>query len=177
MAVRETLARFFGAKASIIGLSADELPDRALEKSYDDAALLSTYADDAWPYILANKIGEQASQAPLQVGTVDKDDEFKPVSKDHPVQALFDNPNPLYDGGEFVHLLMLYMELAGHSPIEFVQPLGGGIIGAPGRRGVRFMVLASVAWSSPIDPIAALAWGAKMRARFSGPAALTSRSS
>ena len=137
MAVRESLARLFGAKASIIGLSAEELPDRALEKSYDDGALLSTYADDAWPYILANKIGEQASQAPLQVGTVDKDDEFTPVSKDHPVQHLFDNPNPLYDGGEFVHLLMLYLELAGHSPIEFVQPGQGGIIGAPGRRGSR----------------------------------------
>jgi len=137
LAVRESLARLFGAKASIIGLSADELPDRALEKSYDDAALLSTYADDAWPYILANKIGEQASQAPLQVGTVDKEDEFTPVGPSHPVQHLFDNPNPLYDGGEFIHLLMLYMELAGHSPIEFVQPGQGGIIGAPGRRGAR----------------------------------------
>ena len=139
MAVRESLARLFGAKASIIGLSADELPDRALEKSYDDAALLSTYADDAWPYILANKIGEQASQAPPQVGTVDKDDEFTPVGPGHPVQHLLDNPNPLYDGGEFVHLLMLYMELAGHSPIEFVQPFGrsDGIIGGPGRRGSR----------------------------------------
>ena len=49
MAVRDSLARLFGAKASIIGLSADELPDRALEKSFDDAALLSTYDDDAWP--------------------------------------------------------------------------------------------------------------------------------
>ena len=137
MAVRESLARLFGAKTSVIGLSANELPDRALEKSFDDAALLSTYADDAWPYILANKIGEQASQAPLQVGTQDKDGEFKPSGPDHPVQALLDNPNPLYDGGELIHLLMLYMELAGHAPVEFVQPNGGGIIGAPGRGGRR----------------------------------------
>lgn len=137
MAIRESLARFFGAKASIVGLSGDELPDRALEKGFDDEALLSTYADDAWPYILANKIGEQASQAPLQVGTEDAKGEFTPVPSTHPVQALFDNPNPLYDGGEFIHLLMLYMELAGHSPVEFVQPDGGGIIGAPGRAGRR----------------------------------------
>ena len=133
MAVRDSLARLFGAKASIISLASDELPDRALEKSYDDGALLSTYADDAWPYILANKIGEQASQAPLQVGTEDKDGEFTPVAADHPVQHLLTNPNPLYDGGEFLHLLMLYMELAGHAPLELVKARAGGRL-APSRR-------------------------------------------
>ena len=137
MAVRDSLARLFGAKASIVALSSDELPDRALDKDHDDAAFLSTYADDAWPYILANKIGEQASQAPLEIGTEDADGEFHEVGPDHPVQALFDNPNPLYDGGEFIHLLMLYMELTGHCPVEFVQPGAGGIIGAAGRRGAR----------------------------------------
>ena len=121
MAVREWLTRTFGAKASIIGLAPDELPDRPLEKGFDDERLLTTYRDDAWPYILANKGGEQASQAPLVVGrmvtkTKGKAPEFEKVGPDHPVQQLFDSPNPLMDGGEWVHPLWLYMELAGHSP-------------------------------------------------------------
>lgn len=141
MAIRDTLARLFGAKASIVGLAADQIPDRPLEKSYDDATLLSTYGDDAWPYIVANKVGEQASQAPVQVGTVKRTreghEEFTPSGPDHPVQALFDHPTPNMDGGEFVHLLLLYMGFAGHAPIEFVKPAPGLIIGAPGRRGTR----------------------------------------
>lgn len=139
MAMRETLSRWLGAKASIIGLATDELPDRALEKGYDDATLLSVYGDDAWPYILNNKVGEQASQAPLVVGrvvTVKGKEEFQKVSRDHPVQHLFDNPNELMDGGEFIHLLVTYMGLTGHSPIEVVKPLGQ-VIGAPGRAGRR----------------------------------------
>lgn len=125
MPFRDSLARMLGLKASVIGLAPDELPDRALEKGWSDAALLSTYADDAWPYIVGNKIGEQASQAPLQVGRLDRDGEFQPVGDGHPVQRLFDRPNPTMDGGEFVHLLLLYMGLAGHAPIEVVR-LGSG---------------------------------------------------
>ncbi|MDP3972502.1 MAG: phage portal protein [Candidatus Nanopelagicales bacterium] len=141
MAVRESLARLFGAKASIIGLSADELPDRALEKSYDDKALLSTYADDAWPYTLATIEATQATQAHLTIGRVKRspegEEERTPAGPDHPVQALFDNPNPQTTGEDLVYLWMLYLELAGHSPIEVVRPQGGGIIGAPGRAGRR----------------------------------------
>ena len=141
MAVRESLARLFGAKASIIGLSADELPDRALEKQYDDKALLSTYADDAWPYILATIEATQATQAHLTIGTVKRgkngEEARTPSGPDHPVQQLFDNPNPQTTGEDLIYLLMLYLELVGHSPIEFVQPTGGGIIGSPGRAGRR----------------------------------------
>lgn len=138
MAVRDWLIRTFGAKASIVPLAADELPDRALEKRgpVDDTDLLSTYRDDAWPYILANKGGEQGSQAPLVVGRRVKG-EFIELGPDHPVQSLFDSPNPLMDGGEWIHTLWLYMELAGHAPIEVVRPHTGGVIGAPGRRGMR----------------------------------------
>lgn len=128
MAIRDTLARLFGAKASILGLPADEIPDRPLEKSYDDASLLSTFGDDAWPYIVGNKIGEQASQAPLQICTrkvVDNRVELTPVDPDHPVQQLFDVPHPQLDGGEFTHLLLLYMGLTGHAPIEVVHPTIG----------------------------------------------------
>lgn len=126
MAIRDTLARLFGAKASILGLPADEIPDRPLEKSFDDASLLSTFGDDAWPYIVGNKIGEQASQAPLQICTrkvADNRVELTPVDPDHPVQQLFDAPQPHMDGGEFTHLLLLYMGLTGHVPIEVVRPM------------------------------------------------------
>ena len=136
MAVRDWLARTFGAKASVIGLEAHELPGRPLESGFDNDRLISTYQDDAWPYILANKGGEQASQAPLVVGRMVKD-EFVKAEPTHPVQQLLDAPNPMMDGGEWIHTLWLYMELAGHSPIEVVKPTGGGVIGAPGRRGAR----------------------------------------
>ena len=132
MAIRATLARLLGAKASILGLPADEIPDRPLEKSWDDASLLSTFGDDAWPYIVGNKVGEQASQAPLQICTrkiVDNRVELTPVDPDHPVQQLFDVPQPQMDGGEFTHLLLLYMGLTGHAPIEVVRPIAG-------RRGI-----------------------------------------
>ena len=139
MGIRVALANMLAPqiKASVIGLDASELPDRPLEKSWDDAALLSTYADDSWPYILANKGGEQASQAPLVVGRLNAEREFEPVPSTHPIQELLDRPNPNMDGGEFVHLMWLYMELAGHVPIEVVKPLGasnGRIGGFGGRR-------------------------------------------
>jgi len=138
LAIRDTLARLFGAKASIIGLGADEIPDRPLEKGWDDAALLSTFGDDAWPYIVGNKVGEQASQAPLQICTrkvVDNRVELTPVGPDHPVQQLFDAPQPQMDGGEFIHLLILYMGFAGHAPIEVVRPLAGRRMIARNRAG------------------------------------------
>jgi hypothetical protein len=153
LAIRDALARLFGAKASIIGLEPDELPNRPLEKAYDDATLLSVFGDDAWPYILNNKVGEQASQAPLQVGRTkrakDGTTEFEPVGPDHPVQSLFDSPvvdtvealggarAARMDGGEFIHLLTLYMGLTGHCPIEVVRPSRGLLIGSAGRRGTR----------------------------------------
>lgn len=139
MPIRDSLARLLGVKASIIPLESSELPDRALEKGYDDAALLSTFGDDAWPYILANKIGEQASQAPLQVVRVrrgrDGSEDVTPLGPDHPLQALLDSPNPLMDGSEWVHVLMLYMELVGHAPIEVVRPSPGATLGARLRSG------------------------------------------
>ena len=138
MAIRDTLARLFGAKASILGLPADEIPDRPLEKAWDDATLLSTFGDDAWPYIVGNKVGEQASQAPLQICTrkvVDNRVELTPVDPDHPVQQLFDVPHPQLDGGEFTHLLLLYMGLTGHAPIEVVKPIAGRRMIARNRVG------------------------------------------
>lgn len=137
MAIRETLVRLLGAKASLVELEPGQLPDRPLEKEFSDADLISTYRDDAWPYILANKIGEQASQAPLEVGRITRDGEFTPMGPDHPVQSLFDDPNPSMDGGAFIHTLMLYMELAGHAPIELAKPSPGARVGAPGRAGQR----------------------------------------
>lgn len=129
MPIRDSLARMLGLKASVIGLAADELPDRALEKAHDDRSLLSTYADDAWPYIVGNKVGEQASQAPLRVGRIRTlpggAEEFIPSAPDHPVQRLLNDPNPTMDGGEFIHTLLLYMGFTGHSPIEVVRPQGG----------------------------------------------------
>lgn len=123
MAIREWLARLGGTKASVVGLTAAEMPDKPLERDFDDATLLSTYRDDAWPYILANKIGEQASQAPLILGRPGTDD-FEPVGERHPIQRLIDNPSPMMDGGEFVHTLLLYLELVGHAPIEVVPNKG-----------------------------------------------------
>ena len=139
MPIRDSLARWL-TKASVVGLEASEMPDRGLEKGFDDAALLSTYADDAWPYIVGNKVAEQAAQAPIEIGreTVTKGRrEFVPVGPDHPVQALFDSPNPQMDGGEFIQTLILYMGFTGHAPIEVVKGAPGAIIGAPGRRGTR----------------------------------------
>lgn len=134
MAIRDALRALWAgqSKASVIGLPDGQLPDRPLEKGWDDASILSTYQDDPWPYICANKIGEQASLAPLRVGTLNRDGEFKAVDAGHPVQRLLDAPNPTIDGGEFVHLLLIYMEMVGHAPIEAVRPTraGGRLVAA-----------------------------------------------
>lgn len=134
MAIRDSLARFLGTerKASIIGLGGDELPDRPLEKKFDDADLLSTYADDAWPYICARILSENGSLPPLRFGRLDREGEFTPVTADHPLQSLFDNPNPTMSGREFRQLLITYLELVGHAPIEIVRPSPG----TPDRKSV-----------------------------------------
>ena len=129
MAIRETLTRLFGAKASVIGLDTSELPGRALEKGVDDGAVLSTYADDPWPYICASKIAQQATQAPLRFGTLNRKGEWKAVASEHPVQALFDTPNPLMDGTEFLELIIIYSEMVGHAPVEVVGKVSTGRIG------------------------------------------------
>jgi len=127
VAIRDAFRALFVAqsKASVIGLPDGQLPDRPLEKSWDDASILSTYQDDPWPYICANKIGEQASLAPLRVGTLNREGDFEAAPAAHPAQRLFDAPNPTMDGGEFIHLLLIYMEMVGHSPIEVVKPARG----------------------------------------------------
>jgi HK97 family phage portal protein len=130
--IRETLARMFGAKASVIGLEDGQLPDVALEKGIDDAALLSTLLDDPWPYFCIAKIAENAALAPLQFGTLDADGEFAWVGPDHPVQALWDHPNTLDDGPGFTQLLFTYLETVGHAPIEIVRPMRGRRITGPG---------------------------------------------
>ncbi len=122
MGIRDLL---FGTKASIIGLSAAEQPDRPLERTFDDATLLSTYRDDAWPYILINYECEQVAQVPLRLGTPGADGEFTFVPPTNPFQQLIDRPNPQMDGGEFLHLLFLYLEITGHAPIEVVKLANG----------------------------------------------------
>lgn len=121
MGIRDWLAR--QGKASLVPLPASEQADVPLERVFDDATLLSTYADDAWVYILTNKVASQASQARLEIGVLDADKQFTPTPDD-PVQALLDLPNPLMDGGEFIHLLLLYMEMTGHAPIEVARSRG-----------------------------------------------------
>ncbi len=139
MPIRDSLARWLGvnSKASIVGLAAHELPDRGLEKSFDDAVLLSTYADDAWPYVCARILAENGSMPPLRFGALDRDGNFKPVAPDHPLQDLFDNPNPQTTGREFRQLLITYLELVGHSPIEIIRPTDGARLGSAGRPGKR----------------------------------------
>ena len=90
MAIRDAFRALFVAqsKASVIGLPDGQLPDRPLEKSWDDASILSTYQDDPWPYICANKIGEQASLAPLRVGTLNREGDFEAAPAAHPAQRL-----------------------------------------------------------------------------------------
>lgn len=123
MGIRDWL---FGpqTKASVFALGDMGLPDVPLEKRLDDELVLSTYADDAWPYIFATKIAEQAAQAPLRIGLPGEDDTFEFAPPDSPWQRLLDDPNPQQDGGELVHLLMLYLELVGHAPIEVVRTTG-----------------------------------------------------
>ena len=139
MPIRDSLARWLGvnSKASIIGLASNEIPDRGLEKTFDDGALLSTYADDAWPYICARILAENGSMPPLQFGRMDGEGNFKAVPPEHPLQDLFDNPNPQTTGREFRQLLITYLELVGHSPIEIVRPSDGARLGAAGRAGRR----------------------------------------
>lgn len=139
MPIRDSLARWLGVvpKASIIGLADGEIPDKALEKAFDDASLLSTYADDAWPYICARILAENGSMPPLRFGRVDREGNFEPVAPDHPLQDLFDNPNPTTTGREFRQLLITYLELVGHSPIEIIRPFDGARLGAAGRSGRR----------------------------------------
>lgn len=134
MGIRDNLAGIFGGRAasgktSVIGLSSGELPDRALEKTWDDWTLLSTYGDDAWPYICATKVAEQGSLPPLRFGRTDGNGNFKAVPPTHPVQDLFDRPNPLNTGGELRQLLLLYLEMVGHAPIEVVRPSPAAKVG------------------------------------------------
>mgnify|MGYP001580656294 CR=1 FL=1 len=63
MGFRETMARMLGLKVSMVPLDAGQFPDRPLERDFNDADLLSTFRDDPWPYILLNKVAEQAAQA------------------------------------------------------------------------------------------------------------------
>lgn len=136
MGIRDNLATLFGAtKASVIGLPVGDQPDRPLEKTWDDWTLLSTYADDPWPYICATKVAEQGSLPPLQFGTTDAKGNFKPVPPTHPLQDLFDRPNPLNTGGELRHLILLYMEMVGHAPIEIVRPTPAAKISGKGTLG------------------------------------------
>jgi phage portal protein BeeE len=133
--IRDNLATLFGAKASVIGLPAGDQPDRPLEKTWDDWTLLSTYGDDPWPYICATKVAEQGSLPPLQFGTTDAKGNFQPVPPTHPLQDLFDRPNPLNTGGELRQLILLYMEMTGHAPIEIVRPSPSAKLNGKGTLG------------------------------------------
>ena len=153
MGIRENIATIFGAKASVIGLSAGDQPDRPLEKTWDDWTLLSTYGDDAWPYICATKVAEQGSLPPLQFGNTDSKGNFKPVPPTHPVQDLFDRPNPLNTGGELRQLLLLYMEMTGHAPIEIVRPSPGAKVrGGLGRKGFELYTHNPGPWRIVANP-------------------------
>lgn len=149
MTVRDSLARLFGAqlKASVIGLEDGQLPDSPLEKAFDDAALLSTYGDDPWPYLCATKLAENAALAPLQFGTLDSTGEWEWVGADHPVQSLWDRPNELEDGASLLFLLWIYLEMVGHSPIEIVRPKAGyGHIAASNRDGFELNLIHPGKW-------------------------------
>jgi phage portal protein BeeE len=140
LGIRANLASIFGAKASILGLPPGDQPDRPLEKLWDDNTILSTYGDDPWPYICATKVAEQGSLPPLRFGRENADGEFTAVPPTHGIQQLFDRPNPLNTGGEFRHLLLLYLEMLGHAPIEVVRPSPGAHIVGMQRKGFELYV-------------------------------------
>jgi HK97 family phage portal protein len=152
LAIRDTLARLFGAKASIIGLGADEIPDRPLEKGWDDAAILSTYADDTWPYVCARILAENGAMPPLRFGTLDAKGQFTPVDPSHPVQDLFDHPNPQMTGSDFRHLLITYLEMVGHAPIEIVRPLAGRRMLTRNRNGTELWPVNPSWWRIVANP-------------------------
>jgi len=152
LAIRDTLARLFGAKASIIGLGADEIPDRPLEKGWDDGAILSTYADDTWPYVCARILAENGAMPPLRFGTLDAKGQFTPVDPSHPVQDLFDHPNPQMTGSDFRHLLITYLEMVGHAPIEIVRPLAGRRMLTRNRNGTELWPVNPSWWRIVANP-------------------------
>lgn len=157
MTVRDSIRTFFtGTKASVIGLPPGDQPDRPLEKTWDDYTLLSTYGDDAWPYICATKVAEQGSLPPLRLGTEDKDGEFKPVGATDAIQQLFDRPNPLNTGGEFRQLMLLYMEMVGHAPIEVVRPAKGARLRGSNRQGWELYVHNPSPWRIVANPDATI---------------------
>lgn len=138
-------------RASAIGLDPALQPERPLEKSWDDATILTVYQDDPWPYVATNIIAETGSEPPLRVGTLNAKDEFTPVGPAHPVQALLDDPAPNMTGQEFVQMLLLYLQLVGHAPIEIVRPkvgpkrLGGSRKGL-GRDGFELNAINPAPW-------------------------------
>ena len=123
-------------RASAVALEPAQQPERPLEKSWDDATILTVYQDDPWPYVCANIIAQNGAKPPLKVGTLDAKDKFEPVKPEHPVQALLDRPNPLMVGAEFIEMLLLYLELVGHAPIEIVRAGVGPRRLSPNNRGL-----------------------------------------
>lgn len=121
-------------RASAVSLEPAQQPERPLEKAWDDATILTVYQDDPWPYVAANIVAETGSEPPLLIGTLNAKREFEPVAPDHPVQALFDSPNPETTGQEFVQGLLLYLQLVGHAPIEIVRGQGPRKLSDPQRK-------------------------------------------
>ena len=147
MAIRDTLAHLLGLKASVIGLSASEIAERPLEKGWDDGAILSTYADDTWPYVCARILAENGAMPPLRFGSLDAKGQFTPVEPTHPVQDLFDRPNPQMTGTDFRYLLITYLEMVGHAPIEVVRSkVGGAQLRKANRRGFELWPVNPTHW-------------------------------
>ena len=149
MALRDRLATLFAApKASLLPLSAAEQPEVPLDKgSVADADLLSTFGDDPWPYICASKVADEASQAPLRFGLLTSTGEWEAVAPDHPLQALWDTPNPQFDGTDLLYILMIYLDLVGHAPVEVVRPRVGGLrLGNGSRAGFELWPIPPGPW-------------------------------
>ena len=123
-------------RASAVALEPAQQPERPLEKAWDDATILTVYQDDPWPYVCANIIAQNGSKPPLRVGTLNAKSEFEPVKPTHPVQALLDAPNPTMTGRELIEMLLLYLELVGHAPIELARPTKGPGRLVPSRQGL-----------------------------------------
>lgn len=155
MALRDRLAALLApsAKASLIPLGTAEQPDVGLEKGINDAQLLSIYADDPWPYICASKVADEASQAPLRFGLLTPEGEWEAVPPDHPVQSLWDAPNPHTDGTDLLYTLMLYLDLVGHAPIEVSRPkVGAARLSSANRAGFELWSVQPGPWRIVAKP-------------------------
>jgi len=97
-------------------------------------AVTNGYRANTWVFACNYRIAKAVASVPWQVGRGDPDEEFTPITGNHPLKDLLRKPNPTISRQDYMELMSLHLHLTGNCIQTKIRPRAFGGVRQPPRQ-------------------------------------------